>query len=251
MKHTALSWTSPAFFGAVMCVSAVAQTFSTSTPTGQHFVVGTGQTLSFPVAASAAAGQSIQLTVAGLPPGARTTPVLPVTGSPAAVSFTWTPAQAGAFVIVFVATNQTTRSQSLCSISVNALTGCQGSAATYGSGCATSTASVPKLTPFGCPGPGLSASLEVSQAAPGALAVLLFSMAPGATALPVPLFPSACSLLLQSSLVVATSQPVTAYGGSILNLAFPPGLPGYTVYAQALVAGSSLALTRAVAVEVR
>src|SRR6185436_19394757 len=115
---------------------------------------------------------------AGLPPGARTVPVLPVTGNPVAVNFTWTPTQPGPFAIVFVATVPLTGAQTLCSITASVLSGCAGSAASYGSGCAVATAGIPLLTPYGCPSSGQSTTIEVSQAQTGGLAVLMFRAAP-------------------------------------------------------------------------
>jgi hypothetical protein len=230
-----------------------AQTFGATTPCGQHYLIGLGQTLAFPVTASAGPGESVSLNVAGLPPGARTSPVLPITGSPAVVDFSWTPAQTGAFVLVFVATNLRTNSQSMCSITAH-VSSCRGSALTYGAGCAPATVDVPLLSPFGCASPGQALSIELSRAQPGALATLMFSGAAAATPLSGASFPSGCQVLIHTGQLFATvSQPVSAYGQVNFTVPLPVGFPAISLHTQGVVfsATASLALTRGVAAQVR
>lgn len=92
--------------------------FDPPTPCGKSFNLSTGVKFSFRVVASDPdAGDSVTLNAGSLPAGSRTVPTLPRTGNPVSAVFEWTPApaQRGAFVATFTATDKQGR-QTLCSV---------------------------------------------------------------------------------------------------------------------------------------
>lgn len=88
--------------------------------------IAAGGTVTFSVNASDVdAGDTVTLTVAGLPPGATMTPGLPTSGNPVSSNFSWTPtlADTGTHVMNFAAADQTSQ-QALCPVTINVSSSC-------------------------------------------------------------------------------------------------------------------------------
>ncbi len=107
--------------------------------------------------------------------------------------------------------------------------------AAYGVGCAGSGGAVPLLDLVGCPTPGQSPELVVSQALPGAVGALNVGLAPAAvTVLP-------CTLLVGSP-VVAVPLTVDGQGDARTSLPLPGDISSIDLYAQALILDPAAAL---------
>lgn len=117
---------------------------------------------------------------------------------------------------------------------------CGGAAPAYGAGCPGSGGIVPMLAVNGCPSPGRSISLTVTEGLGGAPFFLLVGPAPAS----IP-FAGGCTLLLDPASL--TAVPFTLAGAGpgngmfTLSLRFPPGTPPATLNAQAVIADATAA----------
>lgn len=100
--------------------------------------------------------------------------------------------------------------------------------AVYGTGCAGALGRVPGLGVDGCPTPGQSPELVVSQALPGAVGALNLGLATAAVTVPP------CTLLVGSP-VVAVPLTVDGQGEARTSLPLPGDIGSIDLYAQALI----------------
>jgi hypothetical protein len=100
--------------------AGVAPTFGGPTPTCGTTVSGTvSSPMTFDVQASDTdVGDTVSLSVSGVPVGATFTPPLPASGNPVTTQLSWTPASAGQQVITFTATDSTLQ-QTFCSLTLD------------------------------------------------------------------------------------------------------------------------------------
>jgi hypothetical protein len=98
-------------------------TFVSPTPTcGSTIEAKVGMPTTFRVTASDADnGDSVSLSVSGLPAGAILSPSLPSSGNPDSTTFSWTPSAIGKFTITFTATDKS-NAQTTCSDTIIVVT---------------------------------------------------------------------------------------------------------------------------------
>ena len=110
----------------------------------------------------------------------------------------------------------------------NLAEGCPAAFTTYGEGCPGSGGLVPALEGGGCPSPGGSYTLDVTDGPPNTAAFASFGLGQGAFGLP-----NGCTLLLDPWLPVFVGFTLDGGGAGSLGIAIAPGSPaGVTTTAQ-------------------